>query len=43
MEREATWELESTMCDKYPDLFATGKFLLVHVSSIFLRLGHRSG
>jgi hypothetical protein len=21
MEREATWELESTMCNKYPDLF----------------------
>jgi hypothetical protein len=30
-EREATWELESTMCNKYPDLFETGKFFVVHV------------
>jgi hypothetical protein len=35
-EREATWELESTMCNKYLDLFETGKFFVVHVSSIFL-------
>jgi hypothetical protein len=42
-EREATWELQSTMCNKYHDLFTTGKFLVVHVSSIFLWLYHRSG
>jgi hypothetical protein len=30
-EREATWELESTMPNKYPDLFETGKFFVVHV------------
>jgi hypothetical protein len=30
-EREATWELESTMRNKYPDLFQTGKFFVVHV------------
>jgi hypothetical protein len=30
-EREATWELESIMCNKYPDLFETGKFFVVHV------------
>jgi hypothetical protein len=41
-EREATWELESTMCNKYYDLFETGKFFMVHVSSIFLCLCHRS-
>jgi hypothetical protein len=35
-EREAKWELESTMCNKYPDLFETGKFFVVHVSPIFL-------
>jgi hypothetical protein len=42
-EREATWELESTMHNKYPDLFDTGKFFVVHVSPIFLRLYRRSG
>jgi hypothetical protein len=31
MEREATWELESTMRNKYPDLFETGKFFVLHV------------
>jgi hypothetical protein len=30
-EREAIWELESTMRNKYPDLFETGKFFVVHV------------
>jgi hypothetical protein len=30
-EREATWELESIMRNKYPDLFETGKFFVVHV------------
>jgi hypothetical protein len=35
-EREATWELESTMHNKYPDLFGTGKFFVVHVSPTFL-------
>jgi hypothetical protein len=30
-EREATWELEPTMRNKYPDLFETGKFFVVHV------------
>jgi hypothetical protein len=40
--REATWELESTMCNKYPDLFETGKFFVVHVSPIFLWLFRRS-
>jgi hypothetical protein len=30
-EREATWELESRMRNKYPDLFQTGKFFMVHV------------
>jgi hypothetical protein len=39
-EREATWELESTMRNKYPDLFETGKFFVVHVhqpsSSLFI-------
>jgi hypothetical protein len=34
-EREATCELESIMRNKYPNLFATGKFLVVHISSIF--------
>jgi hypothetical protein len=33
-EREATWELESTMRNKYPDLFETGEFFVVHVSPI---------
>jgi hypothetical protein len=42
-EREATWELESTMCNKYPDLFQTGKFFVVHISPIFLGLYRRSG
>jgi hypothetical protein len=42
MEREATWELESTMRNKYPDLFETGKFFVVHVSPIFLWLCRRS-
>jgi hypothetical protein len=42
-EREDTWELESTMRNKYPDLFQTGKFFVVHVSPIFLGLCHRSG
>jgi hypothetical protein len=42
-EREATWELESTMRNKYPDLFETGKFYDVHVSPIFLWLCRRSG
>jgi hypothetical protein len=42
-EREATWELESTMHNKYPDLFETDKFFVVHVSPIFLRLYRRSG
>jgi hypothetical protein len=36
MEREATWELESTMRNKYPDLFETGKFFVVYVSPTFL-------
>ena len=40
-EREATWELESTMRNKYPDLFETGKFFVVHVSPIFLWLCRR--
>jgi hypothetical protein len=35
MEREATWELESTMYNKYPDLFETRKFFVVHVSLSF--------
>jgi hypothetical protein len=43
MEREATCELESTMRNKYPDLFQTGKFFVAHVSPIFLGLCHRSG
>jgi hypothetical protein len=43
MEREATWELESTMRNKYPDLFETGEFFVVHVSPIFLWLCRRSG
>jgi hypothetical protein len=30
-EREATWELESTMRNKYPNIFETGKFFVVHV------------
>jgi hypothetical protein len=34
-EREATCEFESIMRNKYPNLFATGKFLVVHISSIF--------
>jgi hypothetical protein len=42
-EQEATWELESTMRNKYPDLFQTGKFFVVHVSPIFLWLCRRSG
>jgi hypothetical protein len=42
-EHEATWELESTMHNKYLDLFETGKFFVVHVSSIFLWLCRRSG
>jgi hypothetical protein len=42
-EREATWELESIMRNKYPDLFYTGKFFVVHVSPIFLWLYRRSG
>jgi hypothetical protein len=42
-EREATWELKSTMCNKYPDLFQTGKFFVVHFSPIFLGLRRRSG
>jgi hypothetical protein len=42
-EREATWKLELTMCNKYPDLFETGKFFVVHVSPIFLWLCRRSG
>jgi hypothetical protein len=42
-EREATWELESTMRNKYPDLFETGEFFVVHVSPIFLWLCRRSG
>jgi hypothetical protein len=42
MEREATWELESTMRNKYPDRFETGKFFVVRVLSIFLCLYHRS-
>jgi hypothetical protein len=33
--REATWELESTMRNKYPDLFETGKFFVVHVHQPF--------
>jgi hypothetical protein len=41
-EREATWELESTMRNKYPDLFKSGKFFVVHVSPIFLWLCRRS-
>jgi hypothetical protein len=42
-EQEATWKLESTMRNKYPDLFETGKFFIVHVSPIFLWLCRRSG
>jgi hypothetical protein len=42
-EPEATWELESIMCNKYPDIFQTGKFFVVQVSPIFLWLYHRSG
>jgi hypothetical protein len=42
-EREATWELESTMRNKYPNLFQTGKFFVLHVSPIFLGLCRRSG
>jgi hypothetical protein len=42
-EREATWELESTMRNKYPDLFETSKFFVVHVSPTFLWLFCRSG
>jgi hypothetical protein len=30
-EREATWELESTMRNKYPYFFETGKFFVEHV------------
>jgi hypothetical protein len=30
-ELEATWELESTMRNKYSDLFETGKFFVIHV------------
>jgi hypothetical protein len=41
-EREATWELESIMRNKYPDLFQTGKFFVVDVSPIFLGLCCRS-
>jgi hypothetical protein len=41
--REVTWELESTMRKKYPDLFETGKFFVVHVSPTFLWLFCRSG
>jgi hypothetical protein len=41
-EREATSELESTMRNKYLDLFETSKFFVVHVSSTFLLLCHRS-
>jgi hypothetical protein len=41
-EREATWESESTMRNKYPDLFETGKFFVVHVSPVFLWLCRRS-
>jgi hypothetical protein len=41
--REATWELESTMRNKYPDLFESGKFFVVHVSPISLWLCRRSG
>jgi hypothetical protein len=33
-EREATWELESAMRNKYPDLFETGKFFVVHVHQL---------
>jgi hypothetical protein len=42
-EREARWELESTMRNKYPDLFETSKFFVVHVSPTFLWLFRRSG
>jgi hypothetical protein len=42
-EREATWELESTLRNKYPDLFQTGNFFVVHFSPIFLGLYRRSG
>jgi hypothetical protein len=42
-EREATWELESTMRNQCPDLFETGKFFVVHVSPTFLWLFRRSG
>jgi hypothetical protein len=42
MEREATWKLESTMRNKYPNLFQTGKFFVIHVSPIFLGLCRRS-
>jgi hypothetical protein len=30
-ERETIWELESTMRNKYSDLFETGKFFVVHI------------
>jgi hypothetical protein len=43
MEREAIWELESTMRNKYPNLFQTDKFFVAHVSPIFLGLCRRSG
>jgi hypothetical protein len=42
-EREATYGLESTMRNKYPDLFQTGKFFVVQVSPILLWLYRRSG
>lgn len=29
-EREATWELEMQMREKYSDVFNTGEFLFVH-------------
>jgi hypothetical protein len=41
-EGEAIWELESTMRNKYPDLFETGKFFVVHVLPIFLWLCRKS-
>jgi hypothetical protein len=43
MKREATWELESIMRNKYPDLFQTGKFFVVHISPIFLGPCRKTG
>jgi hypothetical protein len=42
-ECKVTWKLESIMCNKYLNLFETGMFFVLHVSSIFLWLCRRSG